>query len=429
MGRQLWYVAYGSNISTRYFSSRFSDVGGARGKIWHGESWIWLPYQLYFATSSRTWEGSAVAFLSLEYSSSARSVGRAYLINAEEFAEVLAAEHGAIPLEWDFDLSSLPVGKWCPLPTRAKYNAVLRLPDIERRPAYTITTARAFEHRDPDEDYLTTCREGLADCPMLEDADAYIQTALKRSADQKRLTVIPPPPGAPLAWRTSLRPMKSTGYPTVHLGSDESWLSAEGPFPGRVEAGGRRVSVWLSSPQEGGPEGASPQTFRALGLTEPFPASLSCRIITGYPVSLKRLPGISEDVETADHVQVAPETARRLGRWALLITPNLSGPVMISPREHVPPYAARVSYATRELWDLPGDEGDISVLPLDEANPRRGSTVARISRQLIEAALGAPAVALRATEAVVGDEGRAVIRVDSTALDFLGVTAGEQVIV
>lgn len=48
---------------------------------------------------------------------------------------------------------------------------------------------------------------------------------------------------------------------------------------------------------------------------------------------------------------------------------------------------------------------------------------------MLEGLLGAPAVPLRATEGVVGDEGRAVIRVDSTALDFFGVRPGEEVVV
>ncbi|KQQ06059.1 hypothetical protein ASG06_05910 [Rathayibacter sp. Leaf185] len=42
---------------------------------------------------------------------------------------------------------------------------------------------------------------------------------------------------------------------------------------------------------------------------------------------------------------------------------------------------------------------------------------------------GAPAMALRATEALVGDEGRPVIRVDPGALDFIGVESGGTVVV
>jgi hypothetical protein len=137
----------------------------------------------------------------------------------------------------------------------------------------------------------------------------------------------------------------------------------------------------------------------------------------------------TEDIEIADHVQVAPQNARRFGEWALLVAPSLSGPVHLSPREHVEPDAVRVPYATRELWELGSDEGEVSLLPLAGDTRRGVSFVARIGRFLLETMLGAPAVPLRATEAVVGDEGRAVVRVDGTALDFLGVNAGDQVIV
>jgi hypothetical protein len=50
-------------------------------------------------------------------------------------------------------------------------------------------------------------------------------------------------------------------------------------------------------------------------------------------------------------------------------------------------------------------------------------------RWIGERSIGAPPVALRATEGLVGDDGRAVVRVDGTALDYIGVSPGEQVIV
>ena len=53
----------------------------------------------------------------------------------------------------------------------------------------------------------------------------------------------------------------------------------------------------------------------------------------------------------------------------------------------------------------------------------------RICRKALEVCVGAPRVPLRATEALVGDEARVVVRVDSTVLDFLGVKAGDRVIV
>jgi hypothetical protein len=427
MADEVWYVAYGSNMSPAYFASRFESACSTDRLPWAAETWTSLPHDLYFAGASRTWAGSAVAFISLEKSSESKTAGRAYLVDQAKFNAVLDAEHLSIPHEWDFDLHELRVGAWCPLPTAAKYNAVLRLPDLGGKPAFAITTARNFEPGRPSEAYLATCREGLSAADVVEDVDAYLASAVARSALQ-RTSVVPPPPGAPLAWRRRLSPLRSTGYPTVYLGASDSWLAAEGPLPGHVEVDGRRASIWLFPPRDGQPEGASPQVYRALELPSPIDP-LHCRITVDYPVRLRRLPGISEDIEIADHVQVAPESARRFGGWALLVARSLSGPVRLSPREHVPFDGVRVPYATRELWELESDEGEVSLLPLAGDTPRGISFVRSALRWFLETTLGAPAVPLRATEAVVGDEGRAVVRADATALDFLGVNPGDQVIV
>src|SRR5439155_15221162 len=136
--------------------------------LWEGETWVWLPHEIYFASSSQTWGGSAVAFICLERTEARPTLGRAFLVGRERFDAVLAVEHLRIPLAWDFDVHDLDVGSWCPLPTKAKYNAVLRLPNIADSPAFAITTARTFEHGQPSDAYLATCREGLAEAPLLD---------------------------------------------------------------------------------------------------------------------------------------------------------------------------------------------------------------------------------------------------------------------
>jgi hypothetical protein len=48
----------------------------------------------------------------------------------------------------------------------------------------------------------------------------------------------------------------------------------------------------------------------------------------------------------------------------------------------------------------------------------------RLIRSVEEWLIGAPVTPLRSTEGLVGDDGRHVVRVDSTALDFLGMAPG-----
>jgi hypothetical protein len=433
-----WYVAYGSNTSLAHFTSRFVGFPEWAGEFARGDEWVWVPYEMYFASSSQTWGGSSVAFVSLDRTSDPTSAtaARAYLLDDEKFDAVLAAEHASIPLEWAFDVAQMSVGTWCPLPTRAKYNAVLRVADISGLPAFTVSSARHFDRRRPSDAYLSTCREGLVSAPLLDDVDQYLGAAIERSLGNELRTHIPPP-GAPLAWRRTLVPLGSTGYPTVQLGDDDEWIEVEGPFPGTVEANGRRVDAWFLPPQPATPPGASPQVFRSLGFGESLPDELRCRLSAEYAVRLERRPGLSEDIEIADRVQVAPETAQRLATsWALMVGTTMSGPVRLSARGHVPPGAARVPYATRELWEMERDTGSIALLPLpddefaaESLRRRFGSRLRRTGTRVLEVLLGAPAVPLRATEAVVGDEGRTVVRVDATALDFLGVRPGEEVIV
>lgn len=425
---ELWYVAYGSNTSTAYFAERL----GHETSRWRRDVWVWLPYELYFGGSSQTWDGSPVAFISLTRSDDERTLGRAYLMARSALDSVLEAEHLRIATTWDFDVLQLPAGGWCPIPTRAKYNAVMRLDDIEQTPAFTITSARWFTGGTPNADYLSVCRDGLA-ASGLPDVDGYLDTAVDRSLRRTRAKT-PPRPSAPYSWRKELAPTKtSTGYPTVQLGEEDRWLQADGPVPGHVEHDGRLTRVWFLPPTDGAECGASVPVFRALGV--PANRTHLCRLVVDYPVQLRRLPARSDDVEIADAIQVSRATASTLRDWCLLTSPSLSGPVRLSPRAATAADAARVGYATRELWEFDSDHGTVYLMPLPPDNPGRSlrSRLARYVDDLLSRGarklLGAPEVPLRATEGVVGDEGHAVVRIDPTALDFLGVSAGDEIIV
>jgi hypothetical protein len=427
----LWYVAYGSNTSARYFRSRFDGVDDAH-RIWSSERWVWLSRELYFAGRSQTWAGSAVAFVSL-WESTARTLGRAFLIEQDALDSVLTAEHLRIPQAWTFDALELPIGGWCPLPTRAKYNAVLRIADIDDFPAFTITTARSFEGGRPSAEYLGMCKEGLAEANLIE-VDAYLEAAIERSSGRMVPSLVPPRPSAPYAWQKTLRATKkSTGYPTVQLDAEDSWLDIEGPVPGLVDAGDARTPVWFLPPRGDGEVGASPPVFRGLGKAT---GQTSCSLLVPYATRLRRLPARTGDIEIADSIQVAEKTASQLGEWCLLVSPSLSGPVRVSPRERMRADVARLGYAARELWEFDEDHGVASLVPIGSVPALGRMKHVRLFRwlsseamRLPEMCLGAPHVPLRATEGVIGDEGHAVVRIDATALDFLGVRPGDEVIV
>ena len=119
----------------------------------------------------------------------------------------------------------------------------------------------------------------------------------------------------------------------------------------------------------------------------------------------RRLPGISEDIEIADHIQVAADCSDRFDGWALLLAPSVSAPVRISPRDHAPPDAVLISYAMRQLWELEAVVDDGRSSRCTRRRDRHGLRLRERCAGSASPRQGAPAVPLRATEGVVGDEG------------------------
>jgi hypothetical protein len=160
-------------------------------------------------------------------------------------------------------------------------------------------------------------------------------------------------------------------------------------------------------------------------------SSIQLTLNTLLPVQPDRLPGYRGDIPAVDVVQVKKTLGDALGKWALAMTVDVSAPVRVQIRAHVPANAVRVAYGARTLLGIPDDE-PMYLSPIDEViayRQRVWHAVTAAVRWIGEHAIGAPPVALRATEGLVGDDGRAVVRVDGTALDYIGVSPGEQVIV
>lgn len=133
-GDSVWYVAYGSNIAgerfAQYLSTEPDDprVSGANNR------WITIDHLLYFAGESKTWGGS-VAFLSLRPAVGASTPGYARLIEEEDLELIARRENGAADDR--------------PLLLRGG----LRPPDIDGKPAVTLTTARLLSLGQPTSEY------------------------------------------------------------------------------------------------------------------------------------------------------------------------------------------------------------------------------------------------------------------------------------
>lgn len=189
----IWYVSYGSNLLAERFhtyltgSDAASEFGAHRPSpnpsLPQRETWLWIDYPLYFAGISQRWTGSA-AFVSLDPDIANPSLAHGYLIDTEQFAHLMAIEN--VVDRVDVELPRTP-GSWSKMRIdqrgetfRGKYDALLRLPDIDGTPAMTFTSSIVREKGVPAERYLATIRRGLESSPLPVDTDSYLDAAVAR---------------------------------------------------------------------------------------------------------------------------------------------------------------------------------------------------------------------------------------------------------
>jgi hypothetical protein len=166
-----WYVAYGSNVVAErlqaYLEGATEDCrfGAHRGCADptppRADRWITLDRAVRFRGRSRRW-GGGVAFLDLDPTPGVVTPARAWLIGLDQMAD-LAAQEGRLDVA-PTGLADIPPGGTLDI-GGGWYDTVLRLPDIEGRPALTITTGQPLPETTPTEAYLRVAAavdEGVA---------------------------------------------------------------------------------------------------------------------------------------------------------------------------------------------------------------------------------------------------------------------------
>jgi len=169
----VWYVAYGSNLSAArfdYYVQRCRDTSAPRR--WEA---VEVPHRMLFARRSARWDDAGVAFLDLLPTPGVGTLGRAWLVTAEQFADVLALECG-VPVgsvevpTLDTAYAVIHPGHW--------YGCVLPLGRHEGWPMVTFTdeTAAGRAPNGPGAAYRAVIAEGLAETHGLDpvEAEAYI---------------------------------------------------------------------------------------------------------------------------------------------------------------------------------------------------------------------------------------------------------------
>lgn len=196
MGDLVWYASYGSNMAAdrlRCYLEGGVPAGGQRScpgardpRPPRRTTGFQAPGGIYFATESQVWGGGR-AFLDPELPGPAAL--RAYLITAEQFADLVAQEMYRVPGA-DLDLREvLGTGRSALGPGR--YETLLHVGDLDGYPVLTFTApwSRAdVEALAPSASYLRMLLGGL-----LEGQDWDLATAAAYLAAR---------PGARESWTT-----------------------------------------------------------------------------------------------------------------------------------------------------------------------------------------------------------------------------------
>ena len=95
----VWYGCYGSNLYKKRFSyyikggrpegSNKCYKGCSDKSVPRDDKQIMIPYKLYFAKESPSWENMGIAFIKTEMNESVETMGRMYLIKKDQFVEVV----------------------------------------------------------------------------------------------------------------------------------------------------------------------------------------------------------------------------------------------------------------------------------------------------------------------------------------------------
>ena len=190
MSEYVWYASYGSNLLLKRFmcyieggrpeGSKTTYKGCTNKEPPKGDKRITIPYGLYFAKNSKSWENKGVAFIKSIKDPDAQTLGRMYLITWEQFTQIVHQENNIGPsTRIDFDTTikngeSLIPPLW--------YGRIIYLGDEEGHPIFTFTAKWEYDGiipNPPGEKYRRTIEKGLKEAYGMNDDEisAYLRKA------------------------------------------------------------------------------------------------------------------------------------------------------------------------------------------------------------------------------------------------------------
>ena len=198
----LWYASYGSNLLGERFSCYISGgtpKGAQRRYIGCTDTSppiaskpVIINAELYFARRSKTWSAGGAAFIKPEIDKAVTTLGRMYLITAEQFMEVLKQEtrfEGALTIDF---MKAIKEGA-LNLRERSWYSKLMYLGTDEGFPIFTFTNRNflAEEINPPHEHYLKIIIAGLRETHGLRtgEIEEYLRskTGIRGTVMEERL--------------------------------------------------------------------------------------------------------------------------------------------------------------------------------------------------------------------------------------------------
>ena len=159
--KEVWYVAYGSNINEERF---LEYINRCTDKTYSVESKYYeIPYSIYFAGKSARWDNAAVAFL--DTNSKGVAIGRAYKITMKQLDEIQYMEG-------------------------SKYDKRVFLGNEEGLPAFTFTSSRKLSNKTPDKAYLDVILKGLTETDKVRSEEVLKYYLINRVLNEKQISVI-----------------------------------------------------------------------------------------------------------------------------------------------------------------------------------------------------------------------------------------------
>ncbi len=191
----LWYVSYGSNMSRERFGcylaggtppgGRRANPGARDATPPRDDAGVMLPGTTYFAGDSPQW-GGGVAFY--DHAAPGSTAARAYLITAEQLADVAAQEMYLPPGDDTVvEVTARPLDGGRHSFGDGHYETLVHVGDHEDRPMLTLTaphTVDAVLHTVPSHAYLATMATGLREAHGWDEerAQAYLDALTPRRA-------------------------------------------------------------------------------------------------------------------------------------------------------------------------------------------------------------------------------------------------------